>query len=241
MIELILGAAIASQAALPQPARETIEVGVSADGVAKVPPQAYQVIAFLGLPDGSPPAAKPVDLAALKNRLAKLEMRSRDTCMPGSALGFVGNEASDEDSASDSGADDNGDAGGGADGATGWTLFSSSPERYSGLFATKDQANAAADLLRKDGHVQSTTKPVLFDCADAVRLAELDALAKAQQQIQPIADALGRRVLGATRIEFARGETTVEFALAMSGYNFGGARTEVDMPARARVVFLLGK
>lgn len=240
MIGVFLAAALASQADLPKAAADTVEVEISSDGVAKIEPQAFQVAAFLGLPKNPADSGKAVDLPALKSRLARLEMPARDACMPSYPVGFIGNEAYADDTVSAT--ESSGDAS-----ATGWTLYSPqndpamAPQRYSGLFATRAAANQAAELLRSQGHAQATMTPVLFDCADAIKQAQLDALAKAQTQIQPIADALGRRVLGVTRIEFSGGQSTIAFALAMSAFAPGGSPDKIEMPASAKVQFLLGR
>jgi len=232
MIDLFIVAALAAQADLPAAAADTVEVEVSADAIVKVPAQGYRVNAFFGMPRNTA-APKPSDLDALKSQLARLEMPPRNVCTPSFPTGFVGNEAYDSGDP-----DDSAEA---AAATANMPTTAQPPEPYTGMFSTKASAEQAVQLLRAAGRTAVSMTPVLFDCENAVKQAQLQALAKARQQIQPIADALGLRVRGFTRVEFNGGETTVEFALAAMTTAFSKERDVVEMPASAKVEFVLGK
>ncbi|MGZ3171776.1 MAG: hypothetical protein ACXWJC_01675 [Croceibacterium sp.] len=167
----------------------------------------------------------------------KLEMPKRETCLTFPNMGFIGDElAADEegDATGQAGAATDAPAGGG----TGWTAVDM--RGYSGDFATRQAAAEAEGLIKGAKSMPGGIQPILFDCSEALRLARLEALAKAQRQVEELASALNMHVAGATKIAFTVPDPTIQFA-SLAVFAPMDDSDSVPVGAAATVTFHLTK
>ncbi len=185
---------LAASLAAIQPAAETVEVEVAVQGIAKVPAQGYHVEAVFPRAaewgEGEEPASN------VTKQLAALESdKPWDTCAPWGPIGFVGNGKPS-------------DSGGfeeiipAIDVETGEETYlpTREPLRYSGTFMYPAEAEQASRLLKAEGAAILVASPVVLDCSEGETQAKRDALVKSKQEAALIAEILGMRLKGVTRI-----------------------------------------
>lgn len=194
MAGLLLISAVAALGALPQPASDTVEVELSVVGTAEVPAQGYRINAFLFRQP--PGASEPVDTAAIIRQLEALEMPDRETCLPPNRFGFVGNELATLASEAVEASEETDSAPEGAPAE--WRLRA--PVPHSGLLPSGAAVESAQAVLSNRRQRPAVIQPVLFECDAAFEQARLAALARSAEEVEPIAQALGMRVAGVTRI-----------------------------------------
>ena len=220
-----------------RPAADSIEIEVSASGTAEVPAQGYQVTAFFFPGRQTGQTATGDDPAALTQQLEQLDMPDRKVCLPAYPLGFIGNELAVDtgDSLQQSEPDEEG-----ADetqAANAPTLRV--PGNYSGFFESRAAAERARALLQEGRPSTSSIQPVLFDCAEALEIAQLAALRKSQAEIELLARALGMRNAGVVRIEAGGGDQALVVFSALRSAESGGARDTVEAITSLKVTYRL--
>jgi len=222
MLALIL----ATQLAAVQPAGDTVELEILADGSAEVPAEGFQITAMV-LQDGRD----------VVEQLVKMEAPKRETCLPGSLLGFVGNEAfADEGEVEEESAQIPVDSGE----ADAEPRFPA-PVYYSGIFASRDKAEQALKLIRSKNSTMRGAAPVLYECEGVFERAKLDALVESAKEAAALADALGMQVAGVTRIADESDQTTVALELVSMYSTRDFDRDTVKVTRRLKVVYLLRK
>ena len=202
---LLAGMPLAAQDALPGPASDSVQVELNAVGSVEVPAQAYRVSGLVGAwpGQGGPSPLSATDLASIEAQLEAMEMPERGSCLPSYPMGLVGNEAF----AVAIGAEQAGEAeeGGGAEAAP------ATPKAYSGLFATRDRAEQARELIREHASFPVQVLAILFDCDASHESATLDALRKSRAEADRLAQAMRMRNAGVVRIS----EATEDYSVAM--------------------------
>jgi hypothetical protein len=188
-----------------------------------------------------------------------LEMPERETCLPFNPFGFIANDLAvfDEedattvtdaaDEAAERTAEENLEGAAAAaraaaaeaaeDAAVDWRSYS--PVSYVGFFSSKASVERAQALL--EGHEQrpAVLQPVLFDCSEATDQARLAALTASAVQVEPLARALGMRVVGVTRVASATEDQSLVLFSAMSQLTQNAARDTVKVQSALRVTYRL--
>ena len=113
------------------------------------------------------------------------------------------------------------------------------PGNYSGFFESRAAAERARALLQEGRPSTSSIQPVLFDCAEALEIAQLAALRKSQAEIELLARALGMRNAGVVRIEAGGGDQALVVFSALRSAESGGARDTVEAITSLKVTYRL--
>lgn len=246
----MIGLIFAAQLAAVVPASDSVELALSVEGSSEVPAQAYQVDAMVMQKAGQDAAGgSPDPLADVK----QLEAGKREVCSFFGPLSFVGNEyyPPEEEPIEDVAAGpivEGAEAAPPEDEAASpedesfWEQNYGVPQRYTGLFATREDADRATGMLKTHKPTMLTTTPVLYECDEALQQAKIDALKRSQAQAQAMAEAMGMKVAGIVRIDDDEdNQAVIESLTRLYGGGAGEDERTVSTSARLRVTFKLVK